>query len=166
MTSDQKTVAAGAAGGVAGMAALVAFLYHWMPVPYVISPVAFTLQVDVIALLPLFFGIAAVGNARFLSKAIDPTRHAEDRAMEINGRVVDNTLQQTFVFFASTLALATFLTPQSIKIIPALVAVFVLARVLFWVGYRINPLYRAPGMAATSYMNLGIILADMYFLMF
>jgi hypothetical protein len=27
-----------------------------------------------------------------------------------------------------------------------------------WLGYRLNPLYRAPGMSATSYMNLGMIL--------
>jgi len=34
----------------------------------------------------------------------------------------------------------------------------VTARAVFWVGYRINPLYRAPGMAATAYMNFGMIL--------
>jgi hypothetical protein len=41
--------------------------------------------------------IATVGNSRFLSEAIDPTRHAESRSMEIDGRVVDNTLQQNFL---------------------------------------------------------------------
>ena len=36
--------------------------------------------------------------------------------------------------------------------------VFVVARAVFWLGYRLNPLYRAPGMSATAYMNLGMIL--------
>lgn len=166
MNADQKTVAIGAISGVACMAVAVACLYHLLPIPQIVSPVAYTLQFEVFALLPLFASLAAVGNARFLSKAIDPTRHAEDRAMEINGRVADNTLQQTFVFVVSTLALSTFLTPQHITIIPAVVAVFVAARVLFWIGYRINPLYRAPGMAATSYLNLGIMLACLYFIFF
>lgn len=148
------------------MALLVALLYHLIPSPHIVSPVAYTLQLDVFALLPLFASLAAVGNARFLSKAIDPTRHAEDKSMEINGRVADNTLQQTFVFVVGTLALSTFVTPQTVQIIPALVAVFVAARVLFWAGYRINPLYRAPGMAATSYMNLGILITCIYFIFF
>lgn len=82
--------------------------------------------------------------------------------MEINGRVVDNTLQQNFVFLVGTLALSTDLTSETIKLIPALVVVFVLARVAFWAGYRIHPLYRAPGMVATAYMNLSILLAVLY----
>jgi hypothetical protein len=36
--------------------------------------------------------------------------------------------------------------------------VYVVARCAFWLGYRVNPLYRAPGMSATAYMNLGMIL--------
>ena len=35
---------------------------------------------------------------------------------------------------------------------------FIVARAVFWLGYRLNPLYRAPGMSATAYMNLGMIL--------
>jgi hypothetical protein len=122
----------------------------------------FTLKLNVFGIIPFFVAVVAVGNGRFLSDAIDPLRHAENRAIEINGRVVDNTLQQNFVFLIGTLALSTCLTGETIKLIPALVVVFVLARIAFWVGYRIYPLYRAPGMAATAYMNLSILLAVLY----
>jgi uncharacterized membrane protein YecN with MAPEG domain len=37
-------------------------------------------------------------------------------------------------------------------IVAAAAVVFVVARVAFWIGYRIHPLYRAAGMAATSYL--------------
>ena len=40
--------------------------------------------------------------------------------------------------------------------------VFVVARVVFWFGYRRHPLYRAPGMSATAYLNLGMILYVLY----
>jgi hypothetical protein len=106
--------------------------------------------------------LVVVGNERFLSTAIDPLRHAENKAIEINGRVADNTLQQNFVFLIGTLALSTFLTNETIKLIPALMVVFIVARIVFWIGYRINPLYRAPGMAATAYMNVGILIATLY----
>ena len=34
---------------------------------------------------------------------------------------------------------------------------FVLARIAFWVGYRISPMGRAPGMAAGFFINLGML---------
>ena len=40
----------------------------------------------------------------------------------------------------------------------------VIASIAFWVGYRIYPLYRAPGMAGTAYMILGIVPYVMYHL--
>jgi hypothetical protein len=43
------------------------------------------------------------------------------------------------------------------QIVWACAIVFVVARAGFWLGYRLNPLYRAPGMSATAYMNLGLI---------
>jgi uncharacterized membrane protein YecN with MAPEG domain len=49
-----------------------------------------------------------------------------------------------------------------LQVIWACVIVFFVARAIFWLGYRINPLYRAPGMSATAYMNLGMILYVLY----
>lgn len=170
MNSDQKKVAVGAVSGVLGMVASVAFLYWFLPTPLgmdtALARLIFTLQMNVIALLPLFIALVVVGNGRFFSEAIDPLRHKENQAIEINGRVADNTFEQSFIFFIGTMALSTFLTVQNIKIVPALVVVYILARIVFWIGYRINPLYRAPGMAATSYMNLGILFCVLYLLIF
>jgi hypothetical protein len=36
---------------------------------------------------------------------------------------------------------------------------FVFMRIIFWIGYRINPLYRAPGFSSTAYLNLGMLVA-------
>jgi hypothetical protein len=35
------------------------------------------------------------------------------------------------------------------RLIPAATIVFIVVRLAFWIGYRIHPLYRAFGMAAT-----------------
>ena len=77
--------------------------------------------------------------------------------MEIDGRVVDNTLQQNFLFALASLALSTVVPAQHLQVVWACAIVFVIARACFWLGYRLNPLYRAPGMAATAYLNLGMI---------
>jgi hypothetical protein len=39
-----------------------------------LARVIFTLRMNVLAVLPLFAGIALVGNNRFMSEAIDPLR--------------------------------------------------------------------------------------------
>jgi hypothetical protein len=78
-------------------------------------------------------------------------------ATQINGRVVDNTLQQFVLFLVATTALSVNLTPAQMRIIPAAAMVFVMARAAFWIGYSIHPLYRAFGMAATGYLNVGLL---------
>lgn len=162
ITNGQKVVALGAVSGVVLMALFVYGMYQRLPNIPQSGSIAFVLQMNLIAAMPLFLMIAMVGNARFRSEAIDPTVHAESRAMEIDGRVVENTLEQNFLFLVATLALATVLPIGAGKIFVALTAAFVVARLAFWIGYRRNPLLRAPGMAATSYMNLGIILYVLY----
>ena len=41
--------------------------------------------------------------------------------------------------------------------------VFVSARIAFWIGYRIHPLYRAAGFSSTAYLNFGLIGAALWF---
>ena len=168
MRKEQKIVAVGAASGVATMALGVWILTAVLPVPLVDDALAerltYALSANVFALLPFFVMLVTVGNARFRSDAIDPTRHAESRSLEIDGRVADNTLQQNFVFAVVSLALSTIVAAHHLQVVWACTIVFVIARCVFWVGYRMDPLYRAPGMAATAYLNLGMILFVVYWI--
>ena len=166
MTKDQKTVAIGAASGVVGMIALVWGIATYFPEPHVVDNngdrLAYALRWSVIAVLPLFFMIAAVGNARFLSEAIDPTLRKEDQKMVVNGRVADNTTQQFLLFLVGITALSVSIPIERISFIPAIAITFVICRIVFWIGYRIHPLYRAPGFSSTAYMNLFMFLAVLW----
>lgn len=166
MKAEQKIVAIGAASGVAVMALSVWLLTGALPRPSIADAtaerLAYALRANIFAIVPLFVMFIVIGNARFLSDAIDPTRRAESRTMEIDGRVADNTLQQNFVFVVATLALSTVVALSHLQVVWACAIVFVVARCVFWFGYRKNPLYRAPGMSSTAYMNLGIILYVLY----
>ena len=117
----------------------------------------YTIQANAIAVIPFLLGILVVANARFLSDAIDPTLPKENMAMRINGRVVDNTLQQFVLFLVATMAISVNATSAEMSLIPAATIVFVCARMAFWIGYRIHPLYRAFGMGATAYLNVGLL---------
>ena len=162
MKKEQKIVAIGAASGVAIMILSVWGLAQLLPdagiADTIADRLAYTLKANVFALAPLFIMLITIGNERFLSDAIDPTRHAENAKMEIDGRVADNTLQQTVVFFITSLAVSTIVPYEQLNVVWALAIWFVIARSAFWFGYRKHPLYRAPGMSGTAYMNLGMIL--------
>jgi MAPEG family len=160
MTSDQKAVAIGAASGIAAMILSLWALYAVLPDPAVFSlaeRIAYALKWDALAAVPLVVMLAAVGNARFLGEAIDPTLGKEDPKTLINGRVADNTLQQFLLFLVGSLALAAAVEGPKVKIIGAAAITFVVMRTAFWVGYRIKPVHRAFGFASTFYMNLGLL---------
>ena len=170
MRREQKIVAIGAASGVASMITAVWLLTSWLPAPAGIETmadrIAFALRINLVAVLPLFVMIISIANSRFLSDAIDPTLKAENQRQIVDGRVADNTLQQNFVFAVASLTLSTVVKVEYLQILWACAIVFVVARLVFWFGYRIHPLYRAPGMSATAYLNLGMILYLLYTLLF
>ena len=166
MKPEQKVVAIGAASGIAAMIVAVWLLTKVLPAPGIADEpaarLAYALRANVFALVPFFVMLVTIGNKRFLSDAIDPTRNAESAAMDIDGRVADNTLQQNFVFAVASLAVATLVPIGSVQVVWACAIWFVVARCIFWFGYRKHPLYRAPGMSGTAYMNLFMILYTLY----
>ena len=167
MTRDQKVVAIGAGSGIATMLGSMALLTMLLPVPdAAFTPagrLAYALRWDALAAVPFFAMIVAVGNARFLGEAIDPTRGAENAAIVVDGRVADNSAQQLLLFLIGSLALVVGLPAERVQMVGAAAIVFFAARILFWIGYRIHPLYRAFGFAATAYLNLGLIGAALWF---
>ena len=166
MTRDQKVVSTGAASGILAMLLGTWLAYRLLPNPEQAATaadrIAYAARWLALAAAPLFAMIVAVGNARFFGEAIDPTRGTEDQAMLINGRVADNTTQQFLWFVAGSLALAASLPQAQLKLVGAAAIVFTIARFIFWIGYRIDPLYRAPGFSSTAYLNLGLLLGALW----
>ena len=166
MTSDQKSVAIGAGSGIIVMILSLWILFVALPDPGVFdaaSRMAYALKWDAVAAFPLFVMLATIGNARFSSEAIDPTVGKESPLMKIDARVAGNTLEQFAIFFVATLALAAAAEGNAVKIVGAAAITFVLMRIAFWYGYRIKPVYRAFGFASTAYMNLGLLIAAIWF---
>lgn len=158
MNREQRLVAVGGAGGGIAMIAGLIGLSTVMPsLPITADAgerLAFAVKWLALAATPLFFVLVAIGNARFKSEAIDPTAGKDSWAMVIDGRVADNTLQQYALFFAATLAVAAGSSGDQLGVVSAAAVIFVVARFAFWIGYRIDPVYRAAGFASTAYLNV------------
>jgi len=166
MNKDQKVVLTGAISGVVAMIVLLWLLYRVLPAPAgaeeAANRIAYAVKWHAFAVLPFFAMVIVVGNARFLSEAIDPTLGKESLAMIINGRVAENTLQQFVLFVTGTLALAAAVEGDTVRIVGAAAIVFFVMRIAFWIGYRIQPVYRAFGFSSCAYMNLGLIGSALY----
>ncbi len=166
MKQEQKIVAIGAASGVIGMIVMVWALAKYIPAPAIADTaadrIAYALPWAAPPALLFFFMVGAVGNARFKSEAIDPTAGKESERMIVDGRVADNTHQQLMLFLIGLLGLAVTLPADRLSVIAAVAITFVVARCIFWFGYRIHPLYRAPGFSSTAYLNLGMLLATLW----
>ena len=158
MSPDQKKVAVGAFSGIVAMLLATWGLSQVMPAladgADAGARLAFAAKWIALAALPLFGAIVAVGNGRFLSAAIDPTLGRESREMIVNGRVVDNTVQQYLLFVVAAFAVAASAAGPELSLVSGAAIVFVAMRFAFWIGYRIHPLYRAFGMSSTAYLNL------------
>jgi len=95
--------------------------------------------------------ILRIGSQRFGNPSEDPTKVlANSEGMEIDLRVLSNTHEQIMVFAINILALAVLLPYQYLSLLPIYSGIFVAGRIIFWVAYHHNFLWRAPGFAMST----------------
>jgi len=118
------------------------------------------------ALLPAAAVLAAMiltqMALRFVLGRFDPTDGADGRRLAINQRVITNTVEQMACLIPSVLALAAVAEPGWMPMILAGALTFACARLGFWAGYHADPLWRAPGMAATGAANICLLAAAVW----
>ncbi|HEC00702.1 MAG TPA: MAPEG family protein [Sphingomonadales bacterium] len=113
---------------------------------------AYVLKSEIYAALMLLFGIMAVAGQRFFSdQAIEGQTEGLPKAITINLRYIQNTMEQLVLMIIVHLAYAVTANSGDMKIIPILVSLFIVGRVCFWIGYHQNALSRAFGFAVTFY---------------
>jgi uncharacterized membrane protein YecN with MAPEG domain len=112
----------------------------------------------ILASLPLIAGIAAAAKTRHLGNNIDGSVPELGSVLDIILRYVSNTTEQTVLFILACYCLKIMAPMISVKMLPILGSWFVIARLIFYIGYRINPLARSVGFAATFHMTIAMFL--------
>ncbi len=102
-----------------------------------------------LAALTLIAGIGAAARLRFFGRNIDGSAPAPGSALDIMRRYVSNTTEQVVLFAIACQALAVVDASVAIRLLPVMGVWFVIARMMFYAGYRQAPLWRAVGFAAT-----------------
>jgi hypothetical protein len=126
--------------------------WHWTPDAWGIADrLALVIKDAVFALLPGIIGICIVAAQR-----LDPSMFVgqvpkPNSPVDINNRFILNTFEQFTAYFIANAGLAMYCPLEEARTLPILTALFILGRILFWVGYHKNPYLRAFGFGITFY---------------
>lgn len=163
MTTDQKkTIWLSILGG-AGLAVVLWLALTWLDgypgaIPDPGERVGIALKLAVLPAGFLLIVVQVVALSRLVTGAVDPLTDGEPpRWRQVDMRVLMNTVEQSLIFIPLLLATAMVIRADESPWLIVLPIAFVLARSAFWIGYRISPMGRAPGMAAGFYINLGML---------
>ena len=154
--------ALGITGAVLGWRAMVGLV----PVDPAWTSMAARLGAAALALVPtalvLWFFLVAQMATRLWTAAFEPLRAPDGAFLRTNQRIIGNTMEQMLVFCPALLALAAGVPAARMPDVVALALIFAAARLLFWLGYLIRPMLRAPGMAATFASSTAAVFAAIW----
>mmetsp|Transcript_33035 Transcript_33035/g.58191 ORF Transcript_33035/g.58191 Transcript_33035/m.58191 type:complete len:179 (+) Transcript_33035:2639-3175(+) len=108
----------------------------------------------------LMFKTIFISLCRLFSKAADATLGIEGPFLRANINSLSNDIEQGFLFFINLLVATTFsdFTPERAVVLSA---IFIGARVLYWIGYILNVyvhyLFRLPGVALSGLTTLSLV---------
>jgi len=132
--------------------ALSKTFWHWTPEAWGIADrLALVIKDAVIAIIPGVIAICIVAAQR-----LDPSMFVgqvpkPNSPVDINTKFILNTFEQFTAWFIAMAGLAMYCPIEEARTLPILTALFVLGRILFWVGYHKNPYLRAFGFGITFY---------------
>jgi hypothetical protein len=127
-------------------------VWHWQPDDWGIADrIALVLKDAVFALLPGVIGICIVAAQRLNPSMFVGQTPKPNSAVDINNRFILNTFEQFTAYFVANAGLAMYCPPEEARSLPLLTMLFVMGRVLFWIGYHRNPYLRAFGFGITFY---------------
>ena len=130
--------------------------WNWEPDDWTVGDrLALVIKDAVFALLPGVIAICIVAAQR-----LDPNmwvgRTAKpNSALDINTRFILNTFEQFTAYFIANAGIALYCPLEEARTLPILTALFVMGRILFWIGYHKNPYLRAFGFGITFYPTVG-----------
>lgn len=164
-SAEQKAIAVRSALAIGATVAAVTSAWLWFP-PALLGAtpdmatadrLAYALKADLLIFLWLGGCLRTVASIRFRSDADRPgaAYGPPSPRLAVPAAVLQNSLEQTVLAVGAHLVLATVLRGEEMILLPVLVALYLVGRVLFAVGYARGAAARAFGMALTGASTIG-----------
>ncbi|XP_037106012.1 uncharacterized protein LOC119121978 [Syngnathus acus] len=144
--------------------ALHSYVHVQLPdCPDVTSRVVFTLCCCVVATVPVVLAMLLGAMCRFCSASFSlhdspPRRHA------IQQLFVTASLQLLFLYVLNLLVMAAFIPQQQLKLVPMLVAMFILGRLVYWASLNACSSWRGFGSGLTVFPLMALLVYNMFLL--
>lgn len=113
----------------------------------------YTFRLFLFPALFLLVAISLTGLKRGHVGASNPLT-GNEAAMELSKKRLNNTLEQTYIHIMFVVVLTALFQREEMKYVFLSTALFVVGRIMFWVGYGIHPAYREAGNIVT-FGNVG-----------
>ena len=102
-------------------------------------------------LFTLALMIEAISHMRLFTPSIDPLAAQESLSMRVDFRVLSNTLEQSVLFAPALFGLAYFArSGAEMRSVFAYTAIWIIARLVFWVSYHVDQSLRAAGLVGSA----------------
>lgn len=118
----------------------------------------FLMRVMVFVALPLLMGIIAIAFQRLDPRNVIGQKLRTDTPADINKRFLANTIEQFLLFFVVHSALVYYTPPNEAISTMLLASLFIVGRIIFWIGYHRDKFTRALGFGITFYPIVGAYL--------
>ncbi len=156
---------------VRGIAVSLVVIVVWFGAAWAVLPVpaiadapgprlAFALKWDLAVAACLVIAVGLIGRHRFLFNRIDGGWDPDDQLLECFRYNLANTAEQVLIAVPVHLAFAVTAPLAALRLLPAAVVLFCLARAAFLGGYLSGrPTNRAVGFACTFYPSVLLLIA-------
>lgn len=133
------------------------FFFFWTPASWdVADRLELMVECSIVAALPAVAAIAIVAAQRLNPDMWVGQQVKLNSALDINTRVILNTVEQFLLFLVGIAGVALYVPLSEARSLPLLTTLFLLGRILFWIGYHKNPHLRAFGFGITFYPIVGV----------
>lgn len=123
----------------------------------------FALRLQLPGLISLLIAILYVIVKRTTLGIYNPLT-SQDSALDLQKKILSNTIEQFILSSFNTIVLASFLPEDKLRVLPFIAASFFIGRLAFFIGYSLNEATRSIGFSITIIPTLGALVYNVYFL--
>ncbi|KAM3876513.1 uncharacterized protein ACN63O_024563 [Diretmus argenteus] len=141
-------------------------LYFYVPIrppdcPDVASRIVFTLCCCVVAAVPILLAMLAGAVCQFCTGSLDPVA-SFPRRRAVQQVFVTASLELFLLYALNLVVMATLLPQDQLKVVPMLVAIFIVGRLVYWISLNVCSSWRGFGSGLTVFPLLAMVALNLF----
>uniref|UniRef100_W5MK04 Transmembrane protein 79b n=1 Tax=Lepisosteus oculatus TaxID=7918 RepID=W5MK04_LEPOC len=107
-------------------------------------------------------GVLVLGLSRLCWASLMP-QSQERGEVWVHRHFVQDSLSLFLLFFLNLAVLSTYLSQETLKLVPLLTGLFAIARLVYWLAFALGSSFRGLGFGLTFFPVLVMLVANLYF---